>query len=69
MFRVKYIMRWKDLYFRFTRSELITRGCNWLFFVSTLMLLAWFKDAYLEPNVIGPKKELEKKELRGTPLE
>lgn len=66
MFRTKYIMRWKDLYFRFTRSEIITRGVNWLFFMSMILMFGWFKTAYLEPNVIAPKKAIADQELKGT---
>jgi hypothetical protein len=63
MFRVKYIQRWKDLYFRFARSEAMVRGCNILGFLSMMMMLAWFKDVYLESKYLAPKKAAGIKEL------
>lgn len=65
MFRVKYIRRWKDLYFRFARSESLVRGTNVVLFTSILLMLAWFKDVYLEPKFLAPKKLANEKELAG----
>jgi hypothetical protein len=67
MFRVKYIRRWKDLYFRFARSEGMVRGTNVLAFVSIILMLGWFKDVYLEPKFLAPKKAANVKELAGIP--
>ncbi len=65
MFRVKYIRRWKDLYFRMARSEANVRGCNIAIFISTIFMFAWFKSYYLEPNFDRPKRLKEQKELEG----
>ena len=55
MFRVKYITRWKDLYFRMCRSEAAARGCNFLFFTSTVLMFLWFKGAVLDPRYAAAK--------------
>lgn len=57
MFRVKYIRRWKDLYFRFARSEGMVRGCNVFAFTSILLMLAWLNKVYIEPKYLVPKKQ------------
>ena len=63
MIRVKYIRRWKDLYFRFARSEGMVRGANVVTILSVLFMLAWFKDVYLEPKFLAPKKAANVQEL------
>ena len=36
-----------------------------LLFTSILLMLAWFKDVYLEPKFLAPKKLANEKELAG----
>jgi hypothetical protein len=41
----------------------MVRGCNILGFLSMMMMLAWFKDVYLESKYLAPKKAAGIKEL------